>query len=263
MTRKQAGGGKDSRPGTTEVVVRHCQTLDEFEACARLQKGVWGGADIEVVPLPLYVVAAETGGQVLGAFAGETMAGFTLALAGLREGKPLLHSHLTAVLEEYRNLGIGRRLKLFQRQDALGRGIELVEWTFDPLEIKNAYFNLVRLGAIARRFLPNCYGITTSPLHGGLPTDRLMAEWWVGSERVKRALGVSDSVGSGKDMPMERVHVPGEINDLKRTDRARAARMQREIRERFEDCFARGYAAMALERTRDGGDYLLGPWSPS
>src|SRR5262245_66388141 len=104
------------------------------------------------------------------------MAGFTLALAGLREGKPLLHSHLTAVLEEYRNLGIGRRLKLFQRQDALGRGIELVEWTFDPLEIKNAYFNLVRLGAIARRFLPNCYGITPSPWTGCLPHHRPNAE---------------------------------------------------------------------------------------
>src|SRR5262249_19593191 len=163
MTRKKAGGGKDSRPGTTEVVVRHCQTLDEFEACARLQKGVWGCADSEGGPLPVYVVAAETGGQVLGAFAGETMVGFTLALAGLREGKPLLHSHLTAVLEEYRNLGIGRRLKLFQRQDALGRGIELVEWTFDPLGIKKAYFNLVRLGAVAGGILSNSYMLTPRP----------------------------------------------------------------------------------------------------
>jgi len=263
MTREQTGATKASRPGTTQVVVRHCHTFGEFEACVELQKRVWGGADIEVVPLPLYVVAAETGGQVLGAFAGEDMAGFTMALAGLRDGKPLLHSHMTAVLEGYRNLGIGRRLKLLQRQDALERGIELVEWTFDPLELKNAYFNLVRLGAVARRFLPNCYGITTSPLHGGLPTDRLMAEWWVGSERVEKILGLSGHARSGENMPIERIHVPDEIGELKRKDAARAARMQSEIREQFQDWFARGYAATALERTADGGDYLLVPWPPS
>ena len=116
------------------------------------------------------------------------MVGFTLALVGTRAAKPFLHSHMTAVLPEFQNQGVGRRLKLFQRHDALKRGIRLVEWTFDPLELKNAHFNFVRLGAIARRFIPNCYGVTESPLHAGLPTDRLVAEWWIDSDRVKNIL---------------------------------------------------------------------------
>ena len=92
---------------------------------------------------------------------------------------------MTAVLEGFRDRGVGRQLKLFQRQDALRRGIELIEWTFDPLEMRNAHFNLMRLGAVARRYIPDYYGVTESPLHGGLPTDRLVAEWWVASERVR------------------------------------------------------------------------------
>src|SRR6202012_2433270 len=99
-----------------------------------------------------------------------------------------LHSHMLAVLPEYRNAGLGRRLKLAQRDDALSRGFDLMEWTFDPLEIKNAYFNLERLGAIARRYNVNQYGITSSPLQGGLPTDRLVAEWWLKSKRVEQLL---------------------------------------------------------------------------
>jgi len=93
------------------------------------------------------------------------------------------------VLPEYRNAGLGRRLKLAQRDDALERGIDRMEWTFDPLEIKNAHLNIARLGAIARRYMRNIYGPSTSPLQGGLPTDRLVVEWWLKSERVRRALG--------------------------------------------------------------------------
>ena len=102
---------------------------------------------------------------------------------------PYLHSHMLGVKSEYRNTGLGRRLKLFQREDAIAHGYDLMEWTFDPLEIKNAYFNLERLGAIARRYNINQYGITTSPLQGFLPTDRLVAEWWLKSERVDRIAG--------------------------------------------------------------------------
>jgi len=262
MTGQGTGAGMHSPEPGTEVAVRHCRGLAEFEMCVAVQRRVWGGADIEVVPLALYVVAAETGGQVLGAFAGVKMAGFTLAVAGVHGTKAFLHSHMTAVLEEFRDLGIGRRLKLFQRQDALERGIDSVEWTFDPLELKNAYFNLARLGAIARRLLPDCYGITTSPLHAGLPTDRLMAEWRLRSARVERILG-----GAGPDSPrgseVERIHVPGEIGDTKQKDLAQAARVQREIRQQFEHWFARGYAATGVEITAAGGDYLLEPWSDS
>jgi predicted GNAT superfamily acetyltransferase len=168
------------------IEIRHCRSLPEYDDGARLERLIWG--EEITVPTPIFVVADHTGGQVIGAYDGNKMVGLTLALAGFRGSLRFLHSHMTAVLPEYQNRGVGRRLKLFQRQDALKRGIPLVEWTFDPLELKNAHFNLVRLGAVARRYIPDCYGVTESPLHAGLPTDRLVAEWWIDSVRVKEIL---------------------------------------------------------------------------
>src|SRR5947207_4174252 len=111
-----------------------------------------------------------------------------LALPGHRNGHSYLHSQMLAVRQQHRNGGLGRRLKLYQREDAIARGFELMEWTFDPLEIKNAYLNIEKLGAVARRYNINQYGITSSPLQGGLPSDRLIAEWWLNSRRVERLL---------------------------------------------------------------------------
>ena len=161
----------------------------QFEEAVLLQKRIWGFEDIELLPVRLFVVATKVGGQVFGAYDGGRMIAFCLAIPGIKPGgQYYLHSHMLGVLPEYRNLGVGRRLKLMQRDDALARGIELMEWTFDPLEIKNAFFNMERLGAIVRRYVVNQYGTTTSHLHGGLPTDRCIAEWWIGSERVKGVL---------------------------------------------------------------------------
>ncbi len=225
-----------------------------------IELAVWGDSDLHV-PLPIYVVAEETGGQVLGAFAGERMIGFTMAVAGVRAGRPILHSHMTAVLEEFRDRGVGKKLKLLQREDALARGIELVEWTFDPLEIKNAHFNLVRLGAIARRYIPNCYGITSSPLHAGLPTDRLMAEWWVESARVKEAVSLQPPAVSKETAAVEvaQIAVPAEIARLREQEPGRAAKVQREIGEQFQKLFAQGYAAVGFELRPEGGRYILEP----
>src|SRR5579862_9256930 len=136
----------------------------------------------------MFVVADKVGGQVMGAFDGKLMVGFALSVPGTRTGHIYLHSHMLAVRKDHRNSGLGRRLKLLQREDALARGIELVEWTFDPLEIKNAYLNIEKLGAIARRYNINQYGISSSPLQGGLPSDRLIAEWWLKSTRVESLL---------------------------------------------------------------------------
>ena len=237
------------------IEVRHCRGLAEFEACREIELAVWGDSDLHV-PLPLYVVAEETGGQVLGAFAGERIIGFTMAVAGVREGRPILHSHMTAVLEEFRDKGVGRKLKLLQREDALGRGIELVEWTFDPLEIKNAHFNLVRLGAIARRYIPNCYGITSSPLHGGLPTDRLMAEWWVGSERVKGAVSGQVSAVS-KKTDVVKILVEGSIGTMREKQPEEAARVQGAVRQQFLYWFERGCVATGIEVEEEEARYVL------
>ena len=171
-----------------KISLRSCNTLDEFHACLELQREVWGFSDVELVPLRVFSVANKIGGQVIGAWDCDTLAGFALSIPGSRNGHSYFHSHMVGVKEPYRNTGLGRRIKLFQRQDALARGYELMEWTFDPLDIKNAYFNLERLGAIARRYHINQYGITTSPLQGFLPTDRLVAEWWLKSKRVETML---------------------------------------------------------------------------
>src|SRR6266567_3738931 len=260
-SRRRQKSLRSAPPGTVEqggVSFRHCHGIEEFEGCVRLEREVWKSADIDVVPIPLFVVAAETGGQVLGAFQGKHLIGFTMAVAGWRNRKPFLHSHMTAVSDGHRDLGIGRQLKLFQRADALARGISLIEWTFDPLVTKNAYFNFMRLGAIARRYVPNAYGITTSPLHASLPTDRLIAEWHLRSPRVCRALaGKQPDPAIGKKAV--RISVPKTLEALRAADPAKAARMQSEIRAQFTHWFAKKYAAIAVASTPAGLDYILEP----
>ena len=236
-----------------EIEVRHCHSLAEYEECVRLELSTWGEAI--AVPIPIFVVAHHTGGQILGAFHGSRLIGFTMAMAGVRPGQQFLHSHMTAVLPEFQNVGVGRRLKLFQREDALRRGFQLVEWTFDPLELKNAYFNLARLGAVVRRYIPDCYGVTESPLHGGLPTDRLVAEWWLDCNRVNSVLaGKLPSVSSA-----ERIAVPSDIGELKAGNRTAAARAQDEIREQFQRWFSKDYVVTCIESRGVTTDYILEP----
>jgi predicted GNAT superfamily acetyltransferase len=245
---------------TRGMVVRKCMDIEEFQQCVALQREIWGEQDIEVEPATLFVVARETGGQALGAFDGERLVGYTLALAGFAGGKVFLHSHMTGVHGDYRDRGVGRRLKLFQREEALGRGIRLIVWTFDPLETRNAHFNLNRLGAMARKYLPNLYGLTTSPLHLGLPTDRLWVEWQLDSARVVGA--VADLVTEPQAASFAaRIELPRELDQWKQSDTARVARVQARIREEFSAWFARGYAAMGVRKSPEGAAYLLAPWS--
>ena len=240
------------------IRVRKCAALEDFHRCVDLQRKVWGEADLEVEPATMFVVASQTGGQVLGAFDGEKLVGYTLALVGLRNGKLYLHSHMTGVSEAYRDRGVGRALKLFQRDEALGRGIRLIEWTFDPLEVRNAYFNLNRLGAICRQYLPNLYGVTTSPLHRGLATDRLVAEWHLDSARVVAAIG-----GLANEPPQAAavIELPADVEYGKREDARAVVEAQAKVREGFLKWFAKGYAAVAMRTDAGSNAYLLTPWS--
>jgi predicted GNAT superfamily acetyltransferase len=240
------------------IVVRKCAGIAEFQRCVALQREIWGEEDLEVEPATLFVVAEETGGQVLGAFDGERLVGYTLAVVGFRDGTVFLHSHMTGVHGDYRDRGVGRALKLLQREEALGRGIRLIVWTFDPLEIRNAHFNLNRLGAIARKYLPNLYGLTTSPLHLGLPTDRLWAEWQLDSGRVVAA--VSDLAKEPEDAPAT-IELPAELDRWKQSDTAAVAKVQARVREEFTGWFARSYAAVGVRKSAAGVAYLLAPWS--
>src|SRR4029077_12559742 len=188
------------------IETRALTTHAEFNDAVRLQQEIWGFKDVELLPLRLFVVATKIGGQAFGAFDGKRMVGFCLSIPGLKSGaKSYLHSHMLGVLPGYRDSGVGRSLKLAQRDDARGRGIDLIEWTFDPLEIKNAYFNMERLGAVVRRYVRNQYGTTTSPLHGGLPTDRCVAEWWIGTPRVKAI--VDGAPQAARPQILERISV--------------------------------------------------------
>lgn len=241
----------------SQIRIQQLAERREFEDAVRLQKTVWGFDDIDLLPVRLFVVASKVGGHVFGAYDGNRMVGFALAIPGLKAGSvTYLHSHMLGVLADYNNLGIGRLLKLAQREDALARGIELIEWTFDPLELKNAYFNMERLGAVVRRYVENQYGTTSSPLHGGLPTDRCIAEWWVGSERVKRTLAKEPL---SRSHVVDRLAVPADIAQIRRTDPKATREIQKSLGDRFQQHFAHDLAVIGFERTPDSGVYLVGP----
>ena len=242
------------------IVIRRCQGIDELRACVALQKDVWNFSDAELVPLRLFVVAEKVGGQVMGAFEGSEMVGVALSVPGTRSGHIYLHSHMLAVRKDHRNGGLGRRLKLLQREEALARGIELIEWTFDPLEIKNAYLNIEKLGAIARRYNINQYGITSSPLQGGLPSDRLIAEWWLKSKRVETLLATGKNPAFNQQAA---IAVPAQIYEWKAAvkTRSQAQQVQEHNREQFLRAFDDGFAVLGYERDAAGdGKFLLGRW---
>jgi predicted GNAT superfamily acetyltransferase len=256
---------------SSPILIRSCRGFEELAACVELQVDVWGYLDRDVVPRRVFTVAQKIGGQVIGAFdtappgvnpEGEaaSLVGFAMALPGISGGRPYLHSHMLAVNPDYRNQGIGRRLKLFQRDEALARGIGRMEWTFDPLEIKNSFLNIAKLGAVVRRYSPNFYGVTSSRLHGQVPTDRLNAEWWLESDWVC-------SVLDGKPVAFpaieQEISVPHQIAHWRHSplDQGRVLDIQSRNREHFEQAFARQLAVIGFKIDPEGnGIFELGRW---
>jgi predicted GNAT superfamily acetyltransferase len=240
------------------IVIRPLTEIDEFADAVQLQREIWGFEDIELLPQRLFVVANKIGGQVLGAFDRDKMVAFSLCIPGLkRGGKFYLHSHMLGVLPPYRNTGLGRRMKLQQREYGLSNGLELIEWTFDPLEIKNAFFNIEKLGVIVRRYVYNQYGTTSSHLHGGLPTDRLVAEWWI---QTPRAQALSQQKFFQRPVTEARISVPSEIGELRELDPRRAREVQESLGEQFNRNFRAGLAVIGFEKSDHAGTYLMGQW---
>ena len=256
------------------IVIRNCAGFDELEACVQLQVETWGYDPTDVIPRKAFLVWQKVGGQVIGAFdteiAGasaeggpESLVGFVLSLPGVKTGKgeprPYLHSHMLAVKQGYRNRGLGMQLKLEQRREALGRGIRHMEWTFDPLEIKNAFLNIHKLGAIVRNYHVDFYGVSSSRLQGGLPTDRLLAEWHLDSWRGGAILEGRPAVAQNIE---ERIPVPASIYEWKDTEagRERALAVQMENRRKFQQAFSQGLAVLGFVRDAEGnGVFELGP----
>lgn len=255
------------------IVIRNCAGFDEFEACVQLQIETWGYDDSDVIPRKAFLVGQKIGGQVIGAFDSDlpgappeggpnSLVGFAMSLPGVKTGneipKPYLHSHMLAVRPAYRNRGLGGQLKLQQRLEALSRGIRHMEWTFDPLEIKNAHLNIHKLGAIVRCYHVNFYGVSSSRLQGGLPTDRLVAEWHLDAPRVK---GILEGRPRASFTIQERIQVPASIYAWKASeqDRERAAAVQLENRRKFQHAFSQGLAVLGFVRDEEGnGVFELG-----
>jgi predicted GNAT superfamily acetyltransferase len=258
------------------IRIRACQGFDEYDACVQLQVETWGYDESELIPRKTFLLAQKIGGQVIGAYESQTsgggtgkstesteqMVGFAMSLPGIKgengRAEPYLHSHMLAVREGYRNRGIGGQLKRKQRDDALERGIRRMEWTFDPLEIKNAFLNIHRLGVIARAYRPDFYGVSSSRLQGGLPTDRLVAEWELDSPRVRDLL---EGHPAAVNVIEERILVPASIYQWKAShaDRERALAVQMENRQKFQQAFSQGLIVLGFSLDAEGnGTFELG-----
>ncbi|MGD0734403.1 MAG: GNAT family N-acetyltransferase [Terracidiphilus sp.] len=240
----------DSHPAQ-KIVIRPMNGIEDFQKAEQVQRAAWRYDDIDVTPAAIFSVARNFGGQALGAFDEDRMVGFALSLGAVDGGHAHFHSHMVAVVPAYQNQGLGRLIKVAQREDALSRGIDQIVWTFDPLQFRNAYFNFVRLGGVGVRYIPNLYGMTSSPLHGGMPTDRLVIEWNLNSPQVERALS---------DAPCQRpadavaVEIPSTASDVAIELRlAGQTRLRSQLMRLMDD----GYVITGFEGNEEAASYIL------
>jgi predicted GNAT superfamily acetyltransferase len=298
------------------ITYRDLTTLDEFARVVELEREIWGPAYDDVVPVPILAVSVHSGGILIGAFddaprtphlaprtshlSRSPMIGFVYSLPGIKDGKPTQWSHMAGVLPEYQSRGLGFQLKLLQRERALTAGLDLIQWTYDPLQAMNAHLNFAKLGVVVEEYAENIYGMSSSPLHAGNPTDRFVADWWIRKPHVERRISRTDvaqgfspafavrdqsvaeaprvnrAVPSGEwfdcadvDLKLDArrvlVEIPMGFGEamIQAPDRALAWRMA--TREIFTTYFGRGYRAVEffLDRSSRKGAYLLAKLAPS
>ena len=273
---------------TVDVEIRDLTTIDEFRQVVALEQAIWGYTDTaDLVTVPVFIFTVHRGATLLGGFEPSgRMVGFAYAVMGMKDKRPMQWSHMAGVLPEFRG-GLGYRLKLAQRERALSQGLDLIEWTFDPLQAMNAHFNFAKLGCVADEYAANFYGESTSALHRGTPTDRLVASWRIAEAHVVRRLEQSSALRArSHDVSAAPIVNPTELDgqwrkvssiDLSRDDRRvwieiptgftemqqqapdRALQWRMDLRQMFEAYFARGYRAVdfVLQREAGFGRYLL------
>jgi len=229
------------------MIIRALTNISEFQQCYELQRAVFGLAEGDLFPVRFYVVLNSIGGLVLGALDQERVVGFVNSMPGIHEGKPYWYSQVMAVARDQWNSGMASELKLAQREHALQRGLHRIEWTFDPLESKNAHLNIGKLGVIVRRYQVNYYGRIESQLHSGLDSDRLVAEWWIDQPRIIVAGDV------------RRVNIPADIQTLKKQSIKSAQDVQLRVREQFLKNFQDDYFVAGFERKDEWSEYLFLP----
>jgi len=265
---------------TEEFRIRLARERADFDACVLLQRAVWGLDDLEITSALHLIATIHAGGMLHLAEGPEgRCVGFAFAFPGLHGTTAHFHSDMLAVLPEYQKHGLGRRLKWAQREEALRRGIDLMFWTYDPLQARNAHLNLRRLGALASEFLENFYGITTSSLHHGLPTDRLLVRWELRSARVEERAREGDPPRSVPPPAMPRINdvkwqagwpvsseprleleaqevlleIPPDWDVLCQAAPRMAEGWHSTVRRALQSYFARGYRAVDFAPTEEGG----------
>lgn len=261
QTETGRGARRDEAAPSDELVIRECTTTEEFDACVRLQREVFGLPDLEISPRRHLIVARTAGGFTLGAFAGGELVGFALQQVALHDGRLSGYSHMAAVDERHQSRGIGARLKWAQRERTLGEGRDFIKWTFDPMRARNAHFNLNRLGAVIRAYAANYYGTdyhAVAGLHGqafGLDSDRLFASWELSSPRVEAAAR-GEQPRPPSD-PAAAVEIPPDWGALMRDDAARARRELARVSSEFQQHFAAGLVCAGFERSDTQPRYLF------
>ena len=246
-----------------EPVIRECTTIEDFDNCISLQREAFGLPDIEISPRRHLIVSRQAGGWTLGAFDGERMVGFVHHMAGVRPNNELFgYSHMMAVAKDYQNKGIGARLKWAQRERSLAEGRDFIKWTWDPMQSRNAHFNLNRLGVIVETFADNFYGMdyNADPTQKeqdrpGLQSDRLFASWRLNSDRVRQLAAGEDHQITAK--LARSIAVPSEWAVLVKADVVTARREQARVRSEFKNAIAEGLVCAAFERGRDQSKYLF------
>ena len=269
------------------MTYRDLTSLEDFAAVVELERRIWGPGYDEVVPVPILAVTVARGGILIGAFDNHQLVGFAYSLAGLKDGKPMQWSHMLGVVPDFRNEGLGLRLKALQRERTIALGLDLIEWTFDPMQAMNAHLNFTKLGVVVEEYEENVYGESQSPLHRGNPTDRFVAEWHIRDPHVQRRLNpaavlpirtheVAEAPRVNRAKPVGDFHACADVNlhaDGRRVvveipmgftdmlsrapDLALAWRMT--TRHIFTTYFSRGYRAVdfMLDRPHRLGAYLL------
>lgn len=241
---------------TSSIDIRPVETLAELRAVEEMQKEVWGIPDLDVVPLTHLIAAKTAGGVLLGAFDGKTLVGFVYGFVAHEDGQIAHHSHMLAVKDDYRNFNLGYKLKLAQREAVLAQGINLITWTFDPLQSLNAYFNFTKLGVISDRYLINFYGEDAASFLHQSGTDRFWVKWMLNSEGVVKRL---DKTGAAPEDPADKllIEIPGDINAVQQQSPELAREWRERTRREFMEALDAGYVVVDFSRRENAGIYVL------